>query len=77
MSRSLTKQLLEKVNCHMGAGGGGVRKVPKKCHVLFDWPLTEFTTEAGDDDARKQSHVISLERKNLARHFDKENGIRD
>ena len=20
-------------------GGGGVRKVPKKCHVLFEWPL--------------------------------------
>ncbi len=19
--------------------GGGVRKVPKKCHVLFEWPL--------------------------------------
>jgi hypothetical protein len=23
-------------------GGGGVRKVPKKCHVLFEWPLTFF-----------------------------------
>jgi len=22
-----------------GRGGGGVRKVPKKCHVLFDWLL--------------------------------------
>ena len=21
-------------------GGGGVRKVPKKCHVLFEWPLS-------------------------------------
>jgi hypothetical protein len=20
--------------------GGGFRKVPKKCHVLFEWPLT-------------------------------------
>ena len=20
-------------------GGGGVRKVPKKCHVLIEWPL--------------------------------------
>ena len=24
----------------MSHGGGGVRKVPKKCHVLFEWPLT-------------------------------------
>ncbi len=23
----------------MSHGGGGVRKVPKKCHVLFEWPL--------------------------------------
>jgi hypothetical protein len=23
-------------------GGGGVRKVPKKCHVLFEWPLIYF-----------------------------------
>ena len=23
-------------------GGGGVRKVPKKCHVLFEWPLSEI-----------------------------------
>ncbi len=23
--------------CHTGEGGG-VRKVPKKCHVLFEWP---------------------------------------
>ena len=23
----------------MPHGGGGVRKVPKKCHVLFEWPL--------------------------------------
>ena len=22
--------------------GGGVRKVPKKCHVLFEWPLFPF-----------------------------------
>ncbi len=21
-------------------GGGGVRKVPKKCHILFEWHLT-------------------------------------
>jgi hypothetical protein len=21
-------------------GGGGVRKGPKKCHVLFEWPPT-------------------------------------
>jgi hypothetical protein len=35
--------------CHIGWGGGGrVLKVRKKCHVLFEWPLTvkfkvEFT----------------------------------
>ena len=23
--------------------GGGVRKVPKKCQVLFEWPLTQFS----------------------------------
>jgi len=23
-------------------GWGRFRKVPKKCHVLFEWPLTEF-----------------------------------
>jgi hypothetical protein len=23
--------------------GEGVRKVPKKCHVLFEWPLTMST----------------------------------
>ena len=23
----------------MSYGGGGVRKVPEKCHVLFEWPL--------------------------------------
>ena len=22
--------------------GGGVRKEPKKCHVLFEWPLSEM-----------------------------------
>jgi len=38
VSRSLRKQLLEKVKCHIG--GGGVRKLPKKCHALFDWPLS-------------------------------------
>ena len=29
--------------CHMG--GGGVLKVRKKCHVLFEWPL--MTKEDG------------------------------
>jgi hypothetical protein len=31
--------LLVKVDktCHMG--GGGVLKVRKRCHVLFEWPL--------------------------------------
>ncbi len=24
-------------------GGGGVRKVPKKCHVLFEWPLITYS----------------------------------
>ena len=25
---------------HRGeVGGGGIRKGPKKCHVLFEWPL--------------------------------------
>ncbi len=23
-------------------GGGGVRKVPKKCDVLFEWPLSQY-----------------------------------
>ena len=23
--------------------GGGVRKLPKKCHVLFEWPLNTKT----------------------------------
>ncbi len=26
-------------------GGGGVRKVPKKCHVLFEWPLIRVGTD--------------------------------
>jgi hypothetical protein len=25
--------------CHTGGRGGGYRKVPRKCHVLFEWPL--------------------------------------
>ncbi len=25
---------------HIKGGGGGVLKVQKKCHVLFEWPLT-------------------------------------
>ena len=28
----------------MSRGGKGVRKVPKKCHVLFEWPLTAFVS---------------------------------
>ncbi len=27
---------------------GGVRKVPKKCHVLFEWPLNRFTVDFGN-----------------------------
>ncbi len=33
----------------MSHGGGGVRKVPKKCHVLFEWPLRSF----------KRKHYVS------------------
>ena len=36
--RSLRKQVLNKVKCHIRVEG--VKKVPKKCHVLFEWPLT-------------------------------------
>jgi hypothetical protein len=28
--------------CHTG-GGGGVRKLPKMCHVLFELPLMIFS----------------------------------
>jgi hypothetical protein len=31
-----------KEKCHT-VGGGGVSKVPKKCHVLFEWPLKTMT----------------------------------
>ena len=39
---------LEYLNWILGAiqlirdtqGGGGVRQVPKKCHLIFEWPLT-------------------------------------
>ncbi len=24
---------------HKGGPGMGVKKVPKKCHVLFEWPI--------------------------------------
>jgi hypothetical protein len=35
---------LQKKNVTRGGGGG--RKVPQKCHVLFEWPLkTSFSTE--------------------------------
>ena len=36
--KSLKKQLFFNSKCHMG-GGEGVRKLPKKCHLLFEWPL--------------------------------------
>ena len=26
-------------------GGGGGQKIAKKCHLLFEWPLTPDTTE--------------------------------
>jgi hypothetical protein len=26
-------------------GGGGVRKVPKKCPVLFEWPLIKTAAD--------------------------------
>jgi len=29
-----------KSKVHTGRRGGGARKVPKKCHILFEWPLT-------------------------------------
>ena len=37
--RSLKNQLFFKTKCHMEGGRGGFRKEPKKCHVLFEWPL--------------------------------------
>ena len=30
---------------HRGWGGGGARKEPKKCHVLFEWPLIAKTLQ--------------------------------
>ena len=39
--RSLRKQLFKKIKMsHWREGAGGVRKMSKKCHVLFEWPLT-------------------------------------
>jgi len=38
---SLNIHLLLKRKCHMG-----VRKITKKCHVLFEWPLTLFNNRA-------------------------------
>ena len=42
---SLEKQLVLKTKCHGATqprgAGGGVRKVSKQCHVLFEWPLTD------------------------------------
>jgi hypothetical protein len=37
----LKNDRLLKEKCH--TGGGRVRKVPKKCHVLFEWPLKTMT----------------------------------
>jgi len=33
----LKYKTLKKVKCHMGGGG---HKSGKKCHVIFEWPLT-------------------------------------
>jgi len=37
-----------------GAGARGVRKVPKRCHILFEWPQMAFV---GSKANGMQSHV--------------------
>ena len=38
-NKSLKTVIFEKKMSHGGGGGGG-RKSAKKCHKLFEWPLT-------------------------------------
>jgi hypothetical protein len=41
LSRHTRGGVRGKKKCHQMShrGGGGVKKVLKKCHVLFEWPL--------------------------------------
>ena len=41
MHTSIKKQL-ENIMSQWGGRGRGVRKVPKKCHKLFEWPLKDI-----------------------------------
>ncbi len=36
--------------CHIGGEGGGVLKVRKMCHVLFEWPLFRFFIGPAQDE---------------------------
>jgi hypothetical protein len=42
-----SKQIMLKNQCskieNVTLGGGGVQKVPKKCHVLFEWSLMQIS----------------------------------
>jgi hypothetical protein len=46
----------------MGHPGGGGRKVPKKCHVLFEWPLIMIKQR---DYLLKRLSLICEERESL------------
>ena len=49
-------------------GGGGVRKVPKKCHVLFEWPLN---TESVWSMFRRNLSSTLKQGNNIHREFGK------
>ena len=51
--KSLRKQLFKKVKCHIG------RKVPKKCHVLFEWLLSLNDQEVQDLKSLKNTGLNS------------------
>ncbi len=62
----------------MSHGGGGVRNAPKKCHVLFEWPLnlkqskSRFSTckkRPSEETTEKQSSQNSIYWKSGCFHF--------
>jgi len=41
-------------------GGGGVQKVWKKCHILFEWPLNRMITVTELDNVSTNTQNIKV-----------------
>ena len=58
----------------MSQGGGGVRKVPKKCHVLFklfEWPLSTSFEPPGMRQDQSSSGNVELATKSFLNYCKK------